>query len=238
MSDPETIHAFDQDVTVHEGYVYTTGDRLASRLARARWVSAIRELTDMRGRRMLDLGCGDGHFSRIFYDGDGPTEIVGLDPSANAITSADTKKGERRITYQVGDGHSLPFADRSFDIVLIQGVLHHDNDAEGIVREACRVGREIIVFEPNGNSPLLKILEKVSPYHRQHKEKSYFPRTIDRWLTGAGATVVMRRYSNFVPVLAPELMARICKALEPAVEAIPVIRALGCAIYAVKAEVR
>jgi ubiquinone/menaquinone biosynthesis C-methylase UbiE len=112
----------------------------------------------------------------------------------------------------VGDGHSLPFPDGSFDVVLIQGVLHHDNDAEGIVREACRVGREIIVFEPNGNSPLLKILEKVSPYHRQHKEKSYFPRTIDRWLAGAGATVVMRRYSNFVPVLAPELMARVCKA--------------------------
>jgi len=237
VSDPQTIRAFDHDVEVHDGYVYTTSDQLSIRLALASWVKTIRRVADMKGRRILDIGCGDGHFSRIFYDSDGPSEIVGLDPAANAVAAAESKKGDRRLSYRVGDGHALPFPDRSFDLVLIQGVLHHDNDAEGIVREACRVGRQVVVFEPNGNSLPLKVLEKLSPYHRAHREKSYFPRTIDGWLARAGGKVVERRYSNFVPVFAPDLVARLCKVFEPAIEGIPGIRAVGCANYTVRAVV-
>ena len=80
MSDRETIRAFDSDVDVHEGYVYTTNDRLSSSLARQRWVETVLGMTEMKGRKLLDLGCGDGYFTRLYYDTQTPTSIVGIDP--------------------------------------------------------------------------------------------------------------------------------------------------------------
>jgi ubiquinone/menaquinone biosynthesis C-methylase UbiE len=235
VPDQETIRAFDSDVDAHDGYVYTMSDKLSTRLALARWVETITDMTDMKDRRVLDVGCGDGHFSRLFYDSMHPSQIAAIDPSANAIKAANAKRGDRRIEFTVGDGHSLPFESKTFDLVLIQGVLHHDDDPAGIVREACRLGREVLIFEPNGYNPVLKVLEKVSPYHRQHKEKSYAPASIDRWLTAAGARIVRRSYSNLVPVFAPDALARVCKKLEPFVEAMPGVRRICCANYTVKA---
>ena len=235
MSDEETIRAFDSDVDAHEGYVYTTNDRLSSSLARQRWVQTVLGMTEMKGRKLLDLGCGDGYFTRHYYDTQGPASMVAIDPSANAIKSAIAKRADREIEFSVGDGHSLPFEDKRFDLVLIQAVLHHDPDPADVVREACRLGHEVVILEPNGYNPALKVIEKVSPYHRQHKERSYPPRAIDRWLTDAGARVVTRKYSNLVPVFAPDVVARACKALERPVEATPVLRTLCCAIYTVKA---
>ena len=235
MSDRETIQAFDSDVDAHEGYVYTTNDRLSSSLARERWVKTVLGMTEMKGRKLLDLGCGDGYFTRHYYDTQGPTSIVGIDPSANAIKSAIAKKGERAIEFSVGDGHSLPFADKSFDLVLVQAVIHHDPDPADVVREACRLAHEVVILEPNGYNPALKVIEKVSPYHRQHKEKSYPPRAIDGWIAAAGGRVVVQKYSNLVPVFAPDLVARALKAFEPAVEATPILRTFCCAIYTVRA---
>jgi SAM-dependent methyltransferase len=235
VTDEETIRAFDSDVDAHDGYVYTTSDRLSSRLARARWASTITGLTTLKDRTLLDLGCGDGYFTRLFYDTESPASIVAVDPSANAIDAAVASRGDRRIEFRVGEGRSLPFANKAFDIVLLQGVLHHDNDPAGVVREACRLGREVIILEPNGYNPVLKLIEKLSPYHREHKEKSYAPAAIDGWLGDAGGRIVRRTYSNLVPVFAPDALARVCKALEPVVEATPGVRRLCCGNYTVKA---
>ena len=192
-------------------------------------------MTEMKRRRLLDLGCGDGYFTRHYYDTQGPTSVVGIDPSANAITSAIAKRGERRIEFCVADGHSLPFEGKSFDLVLIQAVLHHDSDPADVVREAFRLADEVVILEPNGYNPALKVIEKLSPYHRQHKEKSYPPRAVDGWVMAAGGRIVGRKYSNLVPVFAPDIVARACKAVEPVVEATPILRTLCCAIYTVKA---
>jgi len=235
VSDQETIRTFDADVKTHDGYVYTTSDRLSSRLALARYATTITGMTTMKGRTLLDLGCGDGYFTRLFYDTEGPSSIVGIDPAANAIEAAVAKRGDRRIEFSVGDGHSLPFESKAFDIVLIQGVLHHDNEPADLVREACRLGREVIILEPNGYNPVLKVIEKMSPYHREHNEKSYAPTAIDGWLADAGGRVVRRTFSNLVPVFSPDALARVCKALEPIIEATPGVRRLCCGNYTVKA---
>lgn len=235
MTDFETIGAFDSDVDIHEGYVYTTAGRLSAKLACESWVNTILRVTTMRGAKLLDIGCGDGYFTRIFHDTQLPASVVAIDPAAKAIEAARAKLGGREIDFRVGDGHAVPFADKSFDIVLLQGVIHHDEQPADLIREACRLGREVVILEPNGYNPVLKIIEKVSPYHRRHKEKSYSPRSIDRWIEDAGGRVVMRRYSNLVPTFAPDFVAAACKAVGPAVEAAPILNRLCCGQYTVKA---
>ena len=39
----------------------------------------------------------------------------------------------------------------------------------------------MFVIEPNGYNPVLKVLEKVSRYHIEHEERSFFPATLHAW---------------------------------------------------------
>lgn len=55
-----------------------------------------------------------------------------------------TRRGRERhprIHFSVGDGRSLPVRDASADRVLLIEVLHHVEDAEGVLRETRRVLR-------------------------------------------------------------------------------------------------
>ena len=61
---------------------------------------------------------------------------------------------ETEATTIVGNACDLPFPANYFDTVLIIGVLHHIQDYEKAVSEACRVSRMYVVGrEPNILSP-------------------------------------------------------------------------------------
>jgi hypothetical protein len=89
----------------------------------------------------------------------------------------------------------------------------------------------IVVIEPNGFNPGLKVIERCSKYHIEHGEKSYAPRTLDRWISELRGRVIARQFVGLVPFFAPDWMARAMKRAEPGLEQLPVLRALGCAVY-------
>lgn len=90
------------------------------------------------GRTVLDIGCGGGYLAEaLAADG---FEVTGLDPSANSIEAARRHAAETGlpIRYMVGRGESLPFMDRTFDIVCCCDVLEHVADVRQVLREAAR----------------------------------------------------------------------------------------------------
>lgn len=64
-------------------------------------------------RRILDLGCGEGYYTSAFAQAG--NEVAGLDIAKPAIQLA--AKRYREMTWLVGSGASLPFADQSLDLV-------------------------------------------------------------------------------------------------------------------------
>ncbi len=237
MTQPNpNVDVFDRDAAAGGSYVYTSESRLSCRLATERSLRAIIGTGQFDGRKVLDIGCGDGYYTIQYWDKAKPARLTGVDGAAAAIKVANERKQQRPIQFEVADAHTVPFPDNSFDVALVQSILHHDDNPSDMIREAFRVAPTIIIHEPNGNNPGLKLLEKTLRYHREHGEKSYSTGQLTKWIWQCGGELQSRTYAGFVPMFCPDWLAKTMKAVEPALEALPGMRALACAVVVLVAK--
>lgn len=236
MAGDPKVDVFDRDAREHGGYLYTLNNRLSCRMATQRTTDIILQAVRFAGRSVLDMACGDGFYTIRFWDQGKPRSMVGVDAAAGAIEIAHANKQHRPLQFVVGDVNKLPWPDNSFDLVLMQSILHHHDAPPAVIAEAFRLAPQILVHEPNGYNPGLKIIEKVSPYHREHREKSYTSRRLERWIEAGGGRVVYRKFAGFVPMFCPDWLAKTMKALEPLIERLPLINAGACAVVVLIAE--
>jgi ubiquinone/menaquinone biosynthesis C-methylase UbiE len=73
------------------------------------------------GEKVLDLGCGDGRWYKVFKDK--KVDYFGIDNSEKLIEIA--KENFPEAKFFVGDALNLPFPDNFFDRVYSIAVLHH-----------------------------------------------------------------------------------------------------------------
>jgi 2-polyprenyl-3-methyl-5-hydroxy-6-metoxy-1,4-benzoquinol methylase len=122
------------------------------------WIEpAFRQLGDVRGRRVLDFGCGHG-MAAVVLARRGAC-VTAFDLSFGYIDEARMRAAANSVAIDFigADGHRLPFADGSFDRIWGNAVLHH-LDISMAAGELCRVLRPggIVVFcEPWGENRLL-----------------------------------------------------------------------------------
>lgn len=235
MPENPNVQVFNQDVLAQGGYGYTTNMTTSARFATQRTIDIILETGLFAGRRVLDMGCGDGYYTLRFWDLGQPAAAAAVDAAALAVAAADRRKGGRPITFVVADAHSLPWMDDSFDLVLIQSILHHDDAPEDMLREALRLAPLVLIHEPNGNNPGLKIIEKLSPYHRAHHERSYRAGQFEGWIRRQNAAIIHRKYAGLVPMFCPDWLARAAKWVEPLIEALPLLREIACSVVVIVA---
>lgn len=231
MDGHSTFEQFNRDVAENTGYLYTTDARLSSWLANRRLTDATLAAVSFLDKRVIDIGCGDGTYTVELFDRGKPASIHGFDPAERAIEIARQRIIGREIAFGTHNAYDLPVATGSFDLAHLRGVLHHLDRPIDALREAFRVASWVVLIEPNGYNPMVKLLEKYSRYHRKHGEKSYQPRQLDQWIHEVGGTVVSRRWAGFVPFFCPDWFARTLKMVEPLVERLPLVRACSCAVY-------
>ncbi len=229
------VDVFDRDAAAGGSYVYTSEARLSARLATERSLQALLATGAFTGRSVIDIGCGDGYFSVLHWDRAHPSKLTGVDAAAAAIQVAHQRKQGRPIQFEVADAHALPYPNDHFDVALLQSVLHHDDQPADMIREALRVAPKLVIHEPNGNNPGLKLIEKTSRYHREHGEKSYPTTRLAAWIRQCGGEVESRHFAGFVPMFCPDWIARTMKAAEPLVEWLPGVRAMGSSVVVIVA---
>lgn len=233
----QSISSFNKDVAKKGGYEYTNLNKLSAHMANQRITLAIHKMVDFYGKKIIDIGCGDGTYTAEFVE-EGADFVLGIDAAEVAIESASIKyKSKKNIAFKVCNIYDLSSVKDKFDIAIVRGILHHLYDAPKAISEICKVANTVIVLEPNGYNPVLKIIEKTSPYHIEHEEKSYFPATLDDWFEHAGAKVVARKYIGLVPMFCPDWMCKVLKFIEPIVEATPLVRTVSCGQYIQRIEV-
>jgi glycosyltransferase involved in cell wall biosynthesis len=100
------------------------------------------------GTRLLDIGCGNGrHAFAAWKAGSG---VVAVDASVAELGDVATMAGAMLVAGEVsaidggvlaGDALALPFADRSFDVIVASEIFEHILDDHAAMRECARVLR-------------------------------------------------------------------------------------------------
>lgn len=89
------------------------------------------------GDRVLDVGCGAGRSISPLISSN--TDPVGIDLSRDAVRTAVNCLGDKSVSCVAGDAMRLPFANNSFDVVQLAGVLSGVKKPKLLILECKRV---------------------------------------------------------------------------------------------------
>ncbi len=207
------------------GYLYTKKENASAYIANLHQTEEIlKELKKFpKQLSILDVGCGDGTYTIAIEKNIHPKKIFGIDPAKNAISIA--KKNKSKVRFLEGNIYSLSkqFRKNQFEVAVIRGVLHHVYDPLNALKEVSKVVDTVIILEPNGFNPILKIIEKISPYHRKHEERSYWPPLLASWIRSSGYKIVTQSYCGIVPYFCPSWLAKTLRTMQPFFESVPIV---------------
>lgn len=117
---------------------YNQLPRSISGLAGAPEWPAIRAmLPDLRGRRIVDLGCGFGWFARWARQ-QGAARVLGLDLSENMLDRARRDTRDPAIEYRRADLEALELPASAFDLAYSALAFHYVEDFGRLVDTVCR----------------------------------------------------------------------------------------------------
>ncbi|PIQ79851.1 MAG: hypothetical protein COV79_02965 [Parcubacteria group bacterium CG11_big_fil_rev_8_21_14_0_20_41_14] len=83
---------------------------------------------ELKGKLVLDVGCGMGRFSEIAADYG--AQVIGIDLSYAVEAARQNLKKRPNCQFIQADVFHLPFKSNSFDFIFSIGVLHHTPDTK------------------------------------------------------------------------------------------------------------
>jgi SAM-dependent methyltransferase len=102
------------------------------------------------GKSVLEIGHGPGGNLRFIHDNFEPSRLLGVDISEEMVALARTILPPE-VELKKIDGTSLPFEDRSIDVVFTATVLQHNTDEKMLRALTAEIGRtakqEVYFFE-------------------------------------------------------------------------------------------
>ena len=181
-------HSYDEWYTTRLGLTY---DALEKR-------AVARMLPDLiGGDRLLDVGCGTGHWSAFFSEHG--FVVTGVDISPEMIGVARGKR-VANASFAVADAHALPFEDGQFDVAAAMTTLEFVRDAEEVVGEMGRCTRRpggvILVGALNALAGI-NIRRKAAGKPPYGNARLFSPRQVEAILSPYGKTLV--KATTFVP---------------------------------------
>lgn len=103
--------------------------------------------------KILDLGCGYGHTTRMLAEHFPAAFGIGFEYDALLVADASAHPANPpSIEFQQGDAARLPFPDASFDLVFTRYMLLHVSDPPTVIHEMLRVVRRggfVVAYEPD-----------------------------------------------------------------------------------------
>lgn len=158
---PERLKFADAEYLDHESWI------------RPAWA----ELGPLRGRQVLDLGCGHGMASVVLARAG--AMVTGVDLSEGYVIEARRRAAANGVqaTFHVADGHALPFPAQHFDAIWGHAILHHFqlDRAAAELRRVLKPRGVAVFCEPWGGNPVLELARRYIPYPGKHRTADETP---------------------------------------------------------------
>ncbi len=197
------------------------------------WIRpAFAQLGEVRGKSILDYGCGHGMAAVVLARAGARVSAFDLSPGYIAEAGERAAVNGVAIDFRVADAEQLPYADGSFDAVWGNAILHHLdlNRAGAELLRVLKPGGVAIFCEPWGGNPLLSFARRRLPYPGKERTpderplvrgdlvplRSHFPKL--RW-SGHQLFGMIRRVVKSRWLLAPaDLVDRVAFTVCPPLE--------------------
>ena len=156
-----------------QDYCYLPGRR-ADRGHRTKRVFEMMDLDSLKGKTILDVGCGNGQYSVFFA-------MMGARVCAFDLSPVGVEIGKRiasengvadRCSFSVQNASAMDYPSDHFDIVVFHEVLHHAIKYPGVREETLRVlkkGGLMICAETLEGNPLLSLGRAISMRGQERK---------------------------------------------------------------------
>ncbi|MEK7480423.1 MAG: class I SAM-dependent methyltransferase [Patescibacteria group bacterium] len=144
----------------------------------------LRVIGDMRGKRVLDVACGEGFFSRALAAAG--AHVTGVDIAPELIAIAK-KLGLAGVQYLAAPASRMPLPDSSFDVAICVLALQNIKDLSGTLAQVSHLLKKDSPFIIVLNHPCFRI-----PRH------SHWGFDADGSPAGGGAGVQFRRIDRYL----------------------------------------
>ncbi len=126
------------------------------------------------GKRVLDLGCGEGYGTWIISRS--ASEVVGMDVGGETISKARSRYVAENLSYVAGHSGSLPFPEKSFDMVVCFELIEHIPEAAQVdclaqIKKVLKQDGVLLISTPNGS---LSTHPNENPYHLREMDLPEF----------------------------------------------------------------
>ncbi|MCI0752594.1 class I SAM-dependent methyltransferase [Teichococcus vastitatis] len=101
------------------------------------WPAIQAMLPELQGRRVVDLGCGFGWFTR-WARMQGASQVLGLDVSENMLARARADTADPAVQYAMADLETLNLSPGEFDLAYSSLAFHYIEDFGRLVRRVFR----------------------------------------------------------------------------------------------------
>lgn len=99
-------------------------------------------------KNVLEVGAGDGSILKYLSDNNFAPEYHAVEISGSGVEYIQSRQIKNLKSVQVFDGYKLPFADDSFDLIILSHVLEHVEHERMLLRELKRVAHRCVIEVP------------------------------------------------------------------------------------------
>ncbi len=142
----------------------------------------LKQLGDVRGKYLLDLGCGAGENSVYFALRGAQCVAADYSPGMVEVALKLAEKNGVEVAGRVVNAMAIDFPDNTFDIVYASNLLHHIPDPRLAIQEMHRVlkpGGKVCFWDPLKHNPVINVYRRIATKVRTEDEMPLDIRIVD-----------------------------------------------------------